>query len=342
MFSTKPFNNVLDLLAAFPDEQSCINHLEAIRWEGTVISPCDPKSAVYKCPNNRYKCKNTNKYFNVRTGTIFEGTKIPLQKWFMAIFVMATHKRGMSSHQLAADLGITQKTAWFMLQRIRYAMQHESFLIFMEGEVEVDETFVGGKNKNRHKDKKVKKVEGRIFKDKTPVIGLLETEISHTIQRPHKSNPDKIVEEKVITKPARIYCKAVSSTKAQHLQPVVHSMVKLGTTIVTDEWAGYNRMGLKYDHRIVDHVRKQYVNVDGYTTNGIENAWTHFKGTLSTYIHVTSKHLQKYVDEYTFRYNFKNQPADKRFNLFLQSTEGKRLTYHSLIGRINDRPSSNI
>src|SRR5205085_8278913 len=110
-----------DLIKAFPNEQACINHLEALRWNGNVVSPFDELSKVYKCPKNRYKCRESNKYFNVRTGTIFEDTKLPLQKWFMALYIFSSHKKGISSHQLAIDLAIIQKSARFVLHRLRYA-----------------------------------------------------------------------------------------------------------------------------------------------------------------------------------------------------------------------------
>ena len=160
-------------MTAFPDEDSCLDHLENIRWKDDITSPFDPESKVYKCKNHRYKCKNTGKYFNVKTNTLFEGTRIPLQKWFIATWMFLTHKKGVPSCQLARDLGVTQKTAWFMLHRIRlcFSFENDSEL---DNEVEVDETFVGGKNKNRHRDKKVKKCQGRSFKDKTPVIGMIE------------------------------------------------------------------------------------------------------------------------------------------------------------------------
>lgn len=112
------FNSILDLLNAFPTEQSCVEHLEKLRWNGYVISPFDPTSKVYKCKDNRYRCKNTGKYFNVKTNTLFDNTKIELRKWFAAIWLVTSHKKGISSLQLSRDIGVTQKTAWFMLQRI--------------------------------------------------------------------------------------------------------------------------------------------------------------------------------------------------------------------------------
>ena len=115
----RDFKSILDLLKAFPDEQTCIDHLTELRWNGNIVSPFDPDSKVYLCNGNKYKCKNTGKYFNVRTGTLFDNTKIELQKWFMAIYLIADHSKAISSVQLSKDLDVTQKTAWFMLQRIR-------------------------------------------------------------------------------------------------------------------------------------------------------------------------------------------------------------------------------
>lgn len=149
------FSSIFELLKAFPDEQSCIDHLERFRWNGNVVSPFDESSKVYKCAGNKYKCKTSGRYFNVKTGTIFEDTKIPLQKWFMALYVFSSHKKGISSHQLAKDITVTQKSAWFLLHRLRYAFAHPAFREVMSSTVQADETFVGGKNKNRHNDKKV-------------------------------------------------------------------------------------------------------------------------------------------------------------------------------------------
>ena len=140
------FNTILDLINAFPDEQTCIDHLTALRWEdGLVISPFDAESKVYKCANNRYRCKNAGKYFNVKTSTLFDNTKVKLQKWFLAIWLVTSYKKGISSIQLSKDIGVTQKTAWFMLHRIRncFGFDNDNDL---GNEAEVGETYVGGKN----------------------------------------------------------------------------------------------------------------------------------------------------------------------------------------------------
>lgn len=167
------FKSLFDLQSAFPDEQSCIDHLENMIWGDVIISPFDATSKVYKCKGNKYRCKNTGKYFNVKTGTLFDNTKIELRKWFMAIWLVTSHKKGISSVQLSKDIGVTQKTAWFMLERIRKCFSSENNNS-LDDVVEVDETYIGGKNKNRHNSKKVKNAQGRSLKDKSAVVGMVQ------------------------------------------------------------------------------------------------------------------------------------------------------------------------
>ena len=150
----------ITLYENFPDEESCIKYFEMMRWGDKVISPFDPTSKVYKCSNGKYKCKNTGRYFDVKTGTVFAKTKMPMRKWFSVMMLLLTHIRGISSCQVASILNIKQRTAWGMMQKVRQYMSMENNHK-LSGEVEIDETFVGGKNKNRHKDKKVEKCQGR-------------------------------------------------------------------------------------------------------------------------------------------------------------------------------------
>lgn len=303
MFS---FKSILDLLRAFPSEQACISHLEQIRWNGTVISPFDNSSKVYKCKNNKYRCKNTAKYFNAKTNTIFEGSKISLQTWFMAIYLFTSHKRGISSYQLAKDLNITQKSAWFVLQRLRYSTEHQSFLRELNGIVQCDETFVGGKNKNRHKDKKVPMSQGRSYKDKTPVFGMIE-------------------------KGGIVRAMIIKDTKVKSIQPIILSNVNREANLMTDEWHAYKNMNKFYTHNIVDHSKKEYVNGD-CTTNSIENFWSHLKRSIiGVYYHTSPKHLQQYVNETTFRFNTRKETTSDRFNMLLETANNKRLTYKALI-----------
>jgi hypothetical protein len=299
----KDFNSLIDLVKAFPTEQSCIDHLTELRWNGYVVSPFDPTSKVYKCKGNKYRCKNTGKYFNVRTNTLFDNTKIELIKWFMAIWLVTGHKKGISSLQLSRDIDVTQKTAWFMLQRIRkcFGCENDHDL---NNEVEIDETFVGGKNKNRHADKKVPHSTGRAHIDKTPVLGMVE-------------------------RGGKVVARKVESTSVEHITPEVVRNVK-DAMVYTDEWVGYKQVNRIYDHLYVKHNEGEYVNGRIYT-NTIEGFWSILKRGIVGIYHFTSrKHIQRYVDEFVFRYNTRQYTEMERFNLLLQNTE-HRLTYKELI-----------
>ena len=298
------FKSILDLVKSFPDEQTCINHLETLRWNGNVVSPFDESSKVYNCKGNKYRCKNTGKYFNVKTNTIFDNTKLGLQKWFLAIYIVTSHKKGISSLQLGRDLDITQKSAWFMLQRIRkcFGIENENEL---DNEVEADETYIGGKNKNRHSYKKVENSQGRSSKDKTPVVGMVERE-------------------------GKLNAKAVENVKHETLSREIINNVKESAKLYTDEWLGYKGLERIYDHSFVKHNQSQYV-VGRIHTNTIEGFWSLLKrGIVGIYHFTSKKHLQKYVDEFVFRYNTRNITTESRFNLLLSNLEN-RLTYKTLI-----------
>ena len=296
----KSAKGILSFTDTFPNEESCIKYFENLRWKNGVVSPFDKTSKVYKCKGNKYRCKNTGKYFDVKTGTVFANTKLPLRYWFYAMFLFLSHKRGVSSCQLSRDLGITQKTAWNMLNKIR---EYMSVLNNgrLSGEVEIDETFVGGKNKNRHKDKKVEKCQGRSFKDKVPVFGILQ-------------------------RGGGIIAKVVDNTRAKTLSPYITKYVKENSIVYTDGW-DYGSLNMNYIQRSVDHgigyYGTSFITNDGefiqISTNNIENAWSHLKRTIfGTYYHVSKKHMQKYVDEFVFRFNTKYHSDNQRFDLYLQ------------------------
>ncbi len=295
---------MLDLLDSFQSEASCIKQLMELRWKDGVVSPFDENSVVYMCENGKFKCKNTGKYFNAKTGTIFESTKISLRKWFLAIYLMCNHKKGISSAQLARDIHVTQKTAWYMLQKIRECFTDKSMQLLV-GEVEMDETFVGGKNKNRHRDKKVKRCQGRSFKDKTPVFGMLE-------------------------RCGKMVAKVIPNTNRESIYPIVKQHVELGTKVFTDEWHAYNSLNYEYERKFVDHGKGQYVNEDIYTNN-IEGSWSILKRMIIGIYHSTSKkHLQRYVNEFVYRYNTRKMSDGDRFINFFSSFE-KRITHHQIV-----------
>lgn len=301
--NTYGFKSIFDLLAQFPDEQTCIDHLERLRWDGNVISPFDADSKVYKCKNNKYRCRNTGKYFNVKTGTIFEDTKIPLQKWFMALYVFSSHKKGISSHQLAKDIDVTQKTAWFLLHRLRYAFGHPNFKQALSGNVEADETYVGGKEKNKHKSKKNKQIYGSV--GKTTVLGAVE-------------------------RGGRVIAMKANDATMINVVPFVFDNVIAGSKLYTDENRAYYYVSDFYDHQTISHRNQEYVR-DKVYTNTIEGFWSYFKrGVDGIYHWVSDDHLQSYLDEYSLRYSTRTNTTCQRFDLILSNVIG-RLTYKQLI-----------
>ncbi|HIP28590.1 MAG TPA: IS1595 family transposase [Sulfurovum sp.] len=298
------FNSILELINTFPNEETCILHLEKLRWNGHVVSPFDAYSKVYKCANNRYRCKETGKYFNVKTSTLFDNTKVKLQKWFIAIWLVTSHKKGISSFQLARDIRVTQKTAWFMLQRIRacFNINNDEKL---DNTVEIDETYVGGKNKNRHANKKVPHSQGRSTKDKTAVVGMVE-------------------------RGGRVKACIVDNVQSKTLSAKIIKNVKETANLCTDEWIGYKGISRIYDHSVIKHNEGEYVRGRVHT-NTIEGFWSLMKrGIIGIYHSTSKKHLQKYVDEFVFRYNSRELSESVRFNVLLANTE-TRTTYKGLV-----------
>lgn len=303
------FTTFSEMLSTLPTDEKCRQYLEQVRWNNHPVCPHCEEAKHYELKTKGvfkglYKCASCLKRYTVTVGTVFEASHIGLRKWFITIYIFSTNKKGISSHQLAQDLGITQKTAWYMLSRIRTLYQQNDFN--EESEVtSCDESFFGGKNKNRHKDKKVKNSQGRSFKDKTPVFGLIKND--------------------------QVFTKVVSDTKATTLKPIIKKHVSCGTTLVTDEWLGYKGLHQNYNHVIVNHKAQQYTN-DGYSTNNVENFWSHIKrGIYGVYHQVSRKHLQLYADEFTFRYNNRKLEPQDRFNLTLVKSELGRVPYSQLI-----------
>lgn len=302
------FKSLFDLLNSSPTEQDCIDYFKERRWNGNIVSPFDPTSQVYECANNRYKCKNTNKYFNVKTKTVFENSKIPLLKWFWALYFLSSNKKGISSCQLAehVSISVTQKTAWFMLHRLRRAFKCSLFNTMLGNNVEADETYLGGSNSNRHWNKKVPNSQGRSWKDKIPVLVIIE-------------------------RGGNVIAQVVPNVRQDTLEPIIRTNVKEGSNVYTDEWFAYNGLKKWFNHQIVNHRIKQYVNGDA-STNSAENFNSCLKrGIDGTYHHVSRKHTQKYINEVVLRYNTRKYNQSERFDLVLLSAVGKRLTYQQLI-----------
>lgn len=300
MINLTNFKSLFDLLITFSTEQKCIKYLESIRWSNGIISPFDSDSVVWKCKGINYRCKNTGKYFNVKTGTIFENTNIPLKKWFMVIWIISSHKKGISSVQIAKDLVLTQKTAWFMLQRIRTCFGSD-LDIKLNGEIEIDETYIGGLEPNKHDSKKIEGTQGRSTKTKVPVLGMVE-------------------------RGGRLKASVVENTTTKVITPAVVESVDEKATVYTDEWHGYKGI----DRIYVKYKEREFVSGKIYTNN-IEGFWGILKREIiGIYYSTSKKHLQLYVDEFVFRYNTRHNDESTRFIALLKNIDKRRITYAKL------------
>jgi transposase-like protein len=297
------FDTLFQMMAAFPDEQTAIDHFTAIRWADGAYCPLCGSTKVYHFSDKRtHKCGDCRKRFSIKVGTIFEDTKIPLRKWFMAIWLITSHKKGVASTTLARDLGITQKSAWHVLHRLRHAARTQSFNKPLDGEVEIDETYVGGKASNRHKgDPK----NGPSTSGKVAVIGALE-------------------------RGGNVVATVVESTGTATLDGFAHAVVTPGAQVSTDEHAGYRHLGRTFDHGVVRHSAGEYVR-DGHHTNGIEGYWSQLKRQIVGIHHfVSPKHLNRYVSESAWRFNLRDIGEGERVNALLAGSNG-RLRYKDLI-----------
>lgn len=307
MFKQK-FKNLVELTTYFPDDQSCREYLENQRWNGKPICPRCQSDAVYKFSDGKhYKCKPCDRKFTVLIGTVFEDTHVSLRKWFIAIYIFTSHKKGISSHQLAKDLGITQKSAWHLLHRIRYAFG-ASEPEQLDGTVEADETYIGGKAKNMHKSVREKKIAGRGSVGKTAVLGLVERN-------------------------GRVFAKPVDKADAKTLQTIILDKVEKGSNLMTDEFLAYRGLGINYSHKTVEHGAGIYVKGDIHT-NTIEGYWSLLKrGIFGIYHQVSKKHLHRYCTEFGFRYNTRKGDEVTRFDSVLSECDG-RLMYKTLTEKI--------
>lgn len=304
------FKSVYDMGKTLNNDKACREHLEKLRWNGEPICPhCgsqrDNHYRIKKRGEDKgyYKCKDCRLPFSVTIGTIFEKSTIPLDKWFIAIFKFTTNKKGISSYELMRELGVTQKTAWFMLNRIRNSVRMRDDFEF-DGITQVDETYVGGKNKNRSKGKKVDNTQGRSLKTKTPVFGMLNNGI--------------------------VYTQVIKNAKGKTLKGIIDGKVKKGSIIVSDGWRGYRGLEKHYSHEVIKHNLGMFKK-GAYHTNGIEGFWGILKrGIVGIYHFTSDKHLHRYCDEFAYRYNIRTMPLGEQFNFTLINCD-ERLRYKELI-----------
>lgn len=299
----------------FSDEQVCIDTVASLRWpNGPGCPKCGHGEHYYLAIQKRWKCKKCGKQFSVKVGTIFEDSPIGLDKWLVALWMLVNCKNGVSSYEVGRALGLTQKSAWFVLHRLRLALQKSS-LMKMGGdglEVEVDETYIGGRSRNMHKDVRKRRIHMNGPGDKTAVVGILE-------------------------RGGEVRANVAPNTRKAHMQHEIRNHVSAGSAIYTDALKSYDGLSSDYVHKVIDHAEKY---VDGQVhTNGLENFWSLLKRQLKgTYISVEPFHLFRYLDEQVWRYNnraTKDRPMNDgdRFQLALSQIAGKRVTYEELTGK---------
>jgi transposase-like protein len=299
----------------FSDEQVCIDTVARMRWaDGKPTCPaCEKQDHYYLKTQKRWKCKECGRQFSVKLGTIFEDSPITLDKWLCALWMLVNDKNGISSYEVARAIGVTQKSAWFMLHRIRFGMQSKDGGKLGGGphsKVEVDETFIGGKARNMHKARRAKMT---TYSSKTAVMGILERggKVKATVlgNKRHGAQMQEIVRENVVP----------------------------GAWLMTDEFTGYKGLATDYTHLVVNHL-ESYVRGNVHT-NGLENFWSLLKrGLNGTYVAVEPFHLFRYVDEQAFRYNNRGTKEAKitdsdRFEMALSQVAGKRLTFSEVTGK---------
>lgn len=300
----------------FADKLKALEYLARFRWpDGKPTCPrCESQENSFISTRQLWKCKACKKQFSAKSGTIMEDSPIGLDKWLPAIWMLCGCKNGISSYELSRDLGVSQKAAWFMLHRIRLAMQKGSFEKKLCGAIEADETFVGGRAANMHLDKYTRRMgQGRLARGgmtgKTVVMGLLER---------HGE--------------ARV--KVLPTRRKHHVQAEVRKHVEPGSALYTDALKSYDGLA-EYAHEFIDHA-EEYVR-DQVHTNGLENFWSLFKRSLKgTYVSVEPYHLQAYADEQAFRYNNRKATDAQRFESALSQIAGRRLTFVELTGKDMD------
>ena len=305
-----PFRTINDVAIHFKDRATCVDYLTQLRWQGHTKCAFCKHDKVYELKGayKRFKCAKCRKHFSDTKGTIFENSTIDLSKWFMAIFILSTHRKGISSVQVGRDIGVTQKTAWFMMQRVRNAFKMQSFenptkLGGNDTIVETDESYLGGKLINMHK-KKRDTIENQGAQQKIVVIGSIE-------------------------RGGRVKTQAIERTNMEAVVPFLIKNIHQGTKLMTDEHVVYGHVNRLYNHQTIKHMVKEYVRGEVHT-NTIENFWSVLKrGIYGTYHFVSVKHIQNYLEEFAFRFNSRELTEAQRFDKLI-SLSNHRITYKVL------------
>jgi transposase-like protein len=297
-----------DAIAYFADPDNCLNYLAAKRWPNGVACPtCGAKGVIFLANQRRWKCRQNHErpQFSVKVGTVMEDSPIGLDKWLMAMWQIVNCKNGISSYEVHRAIGITQKSAWFLDHRIRFALGLGTTNKF-SGQIEADETYIGGKARNMHKSKRARVITGTGGKDKTAVMGILE-------------------------RGGKVRTKVVENTKKKTLQSEIREHVLAGSALFTDALKSYEGLD-EFQHEVVDHA-VEYVRGEVHT-NSLENFWSLVKrGLNGTYISVEPFHLFRYLDEQAFRYNNRKMNDGDRFDIVVRQIVGKRLTWDQLTGK---------
>ena len=292
----------------FADPQRCLDFVIALRWShGPVCPRCQSQEHRFIKTRTMWVCKSCQKQYSVKVGTIFEDSAIKLDKWMCAMWMIVNAKNGISSYEIARSLGVTQKTAWFMMHRIRLVLQNGSMDRKLKGEVEADETYIGGKSRNMHKGKQAKALKADGYFRKAVVMGMLERD-------------------------GEVRTKVLNVASAKVLAREIRANVEPGSTLYTDQLASYTRVGQEYAHHVINHAQ-EYVRGNVHT-NSIENFWSLLKrGIKGTYVSVEPFHLFRYLDEQSFRFNSRKSNDQGRFMEAMSSIVGKRVQYKELIGQ---------
>jgi transposase-like protein len=300
---------LLEAIRYFSDIDRCVDFMANLRWaDGQAECPrCACPATYYLAARRVWKCKGCSKQFSIKVGTVMEDSPIPLDKWLSAMWMIVNAKNGISSYEIHRAIGVTQKSAWFLLHRIRLAMQQGSFERKLSGQIEADETFIGGKARFMHRDRHERVIKGTGGMGKVAVMGLLERH-------------------------GEVRVKVVADRRKGTLQGEVREHVEAGSELFTDALKSYSGLKSDYVHQVIDHAEKY---VDGQIhTNGMENFWSLLKRCVKgTYVSVEPFHLFRYLDEQAFRFNSRKTTDAMRFVLALQAIVGKRLTFNEVTGK---------